>query len=266
LKKKEILDPLWLTKGSYLDPEYFSYILLAASKKYREDIETGDLEYFYELFFHSLNLNTLAVEGQLRDFKMHPLWNNERISKISKDLKQIFIKKTEVVEIFRNANYTFLNLMLDYMDQQLDVLDQIDFFYLNQNIHQEETIFLVTTGINAKKYTIWKIEEDEKGDFRFNLKKIKTLNLLELSEGALREELDKLQDPRLDKMIENTNVCFAISEGPSEKKMAIVLKDIILLNKGLARGLNFEPLIINEMMELFLAEKLMPFTLNQWIN
>ena len=68
MKRKQILDPLWITKGSYLDPEYFNYILLAASQRYRLDLEEGNLDYFYELFFHSLNLNNLAVDGNLFDF------------------------------------------------------------------------------------------------------------------------------------------------------------------------------------------------------
>ena len=63
LRKKTILDPLWITKGSYLDPEYFNYVLLAASQKYRVDLEEGPLENFYEIFFHSLNLNNLAIDG-----------------------------------------------------------------------------------------------------------------------------------------------------------------------------------------------------------
>jgi hypothetical protein len=143
LKKNQILDPLWITKGSYLDPEYFNYILLDASQKYKKDLEEGDLRYFYELFFHSLNLNNLAVDGRLFDFKMHPSLKNERIQQIKKELKQIFERKSEVVEIFRNANYVFLNLMMDYMDVQLSVLDETEFFYLNEHIHEQKEIFLV---------------------------------------------------------------------------------------------------------------------------
>lgn len=247
-----------------MDPEYFNYVLLAAGKKYRHDIEEGNLDYFYELFFHSLNLNTLAVEGSLRDFKMHQVWKNERIQQITAELKQIFTKKEEVVEIFRNANFVFLNLMLDYMDIQLDLLDNIDFFYMNDMIHEQPEIFLVINSIGSKKYSIWKITIDKKKDFGYSFKKIKTVTISEVKEKALREELDKLQDPELERMKENKNVCFAVLEGPPEKMVANVLKDTILLNRGIAKGIKFEPTIINEMHGLLAIEKLIPFTFNQW--
>jgi len=78
-KRKEILDSLWLVRGAHLDAEYFSYVLLAAAQKYRKDLEEGSLSYFYEVLFHSLNLNTLAVEGNLFDFKMNPIRNSRNI-------------------------------------------------------------------------------------------------------------------------------------------------------------------------------------------
>jgi uncharacterized pyridoxamine 5'-phosphate oxidase family protein len=37
-KKSTILNPLWITQGSYLDPEYFNYVLLAATKSYKEAV------------------------------------------------------------------------------------------------------------------------------------------------------------------------------------------------------------------------------------
>ena len=266
LKKKQILDPLWITKGSYLDAEYFNYILLAASQKYRRDLEEGTLENFYEIFFHSLNLNTLAVEGNLCDFKMQHIWKSDRIKQITSELKQIYTKKEEVVEIFRNANYVFLNLILDYMDIQLDVLDDVNFFYMNDNIHEQSEIFIVINSIGSKKYSIWKITSDKRKDFGYDFKKIKTVTIPEIKENALREELDKLQEPDLANMKEYTNVCFAILEGPPEKMVANVLKDTILLNRGIAKGIKFEPTIINELHDLLAMERMMPFTLNQWIE
>ena len=265
MKKKSILDPLWITKGNYIDPEYFNYVLLAARQKYMVDLEEGNLDCFYEIFFHSLNLNNLAVDGSLFDFKLHPIWKNERIQQIGKDLKQIYEKKGEVVEIFRNANYVFLNLLLDYMDIQLDVLDNVEFFFMNERLHEQEEIFIVINQNGSKKYSVWNIREDRKKDFGYSFKKIKTITIPEIKENALREELDKLQDDDLNRMKETKNVCFAVLDGPPEKMAANVIKDTILLNKGIAKGIPFEPTIINELQGLFIVERLMPFTLNQWI-
>jgi hypothetical protein len=266
LKRKPILDPLWIMKGSYLDPEYFNYILLAARQRCLIDLEEGNLDHFYEIFFHSLNLNNLAVDGNLFDFKMHPIWKNERIQQISSELKQIYEKKAEVVEIFRNANYVFLNLILDYMDVQLDVLDNINFFYMNEKLHEQSEIFIVINSAKSKKYSIWQIRTDRKKDFGYSFKRLKTITLPEVKENALREEIEKLQDPELSKMKESKNVCFAVLDGPPEKMSANVIKDTIMLNKGIAKGIKFEPAIINEMRDLLIMERLMPFTLNQWID
>lgn len=261
-----MLDPLWITKGSYLDPEYFNYILLAASQKYRVDLEEGDLEHFYEIMFHSLNLNNLAIDGNLFDFKMHPIFKDDRIKKITADLKEIFTKKEEVVEIFRNANYVFMNLIMEYMEAQMNELEAVNLFYVNNRIHEEQEVYFVINQINEKKYKIWRLQLDKKKDFGYNIKKLKTITINELKENALREELNNLGDPELDNMIETKNVLFAILEGPSEKTAVNIIKDIFLLNKGIAKGIDFESTIIEELYGLFVAEKLMPFTLNQWID
>lgn len=266
MKNKNILDPLWITKGSNLDPEYLNYILLAASQKYRYDLEEGSLDKFYEIFFHSLNLNTLAVNGNILDFKMHSIWNNERIKQITSELKQIYKKETDAIEIFRNANYVFVNLLLDYMEIQLDVLENIDLFYVNQKIHEEPEIFIVISTIGRKKYSIWKIEHNLKKDFGYSFKKIKSINIPKVKENILREELDRLQDPKLINMKEHKNVVFALLEGPPEKMVANIIKDIFMLNRGIAKNTIFEPMIIAEMQSLLLMERLVPFTLNQWIE
>ena len=266
MKKKTILDPLWITKGSYLDPEYFNYILLAASQRYRVDLEEGSLENFYEIFFHSLNLNNLAIDGDLFDFKMHPIFRDERIQRITKDLKQIFTKKEEVVEIFRNANYVFLSLIMEYMEVQMDLIDEMNFFYLNERIHEQDEVYIVINRVGNRKYSIWKLSLDKTRDFGYSFKRVKSITIKEIKENALREEIDALDDPQLDGMIETKNVLFVILDGPSERISANIIKDIVMLNKGIAKGINFESTIIDELYGLFAAERLMPFTLNQWMD
>ena len=266
LKDKQILDPLWITKGSYLDPEYFNYILLAASQKYRKDLEEGDLRHFYEIFFHSLNLNNLAIDGSLFDAKLHPIWQNERLNTIKKELRQIFERKTEVVEIFRNANYVFLNLILEYMDQQLAALDLMEIFYLNERIHEQREIFIVMNEVGQSEYSIWCVKEDFTKDYGVSFRKVKTIVLEEIRENALKEKLSELNHPTLNRMKDKKNVVFAVTEELDQRLAANVVKDVILLNKGIAKGLEFEPNIIPELQALLVVENLMPFTLSQWID
>lgn len=265
-KKKPILDPLWITKGTFLDPEYFTYVLLGASQKYRKEIEEGNLDHFYEVMFHSLNLNNLVVEGKLFDFKLKPIFDNPRIVEIRDHLKEIYQIPQETMEIFRNANYVFSNLLLDYMDLQLDVLDELRIFHVNRSIHTENEIFIVANKEKDLNYHIWSLKSNKKSNFGYSFTKVVTIVIEEIKENALKEAIDKLALPELANMQADKNVCFGIvSLDIPREKIAIILKDTILLNKGIAKTLNFEPNIIEELHKLIFNEKVMPFTLNKWM-
>jgi hypothetical protein len=265
-KKSTILDPLWITQGSYLDPEYFSYVLMAAAKRFKEDLESGDLEHFYEVLFHSLNLNNLAVDGNLFDFKMKPYLNTERINKIKDDLAKIYEEKTEVVEIFKNANYVFLNLLLEYMDEQIEILSEINILTKNTAIHNQSEVFIIAKGLDGTDYPIWKLKFNKRLNFGYSLKKVATVQIEELRPNVLREALDNLDIPELKTINENKNVCFIILNDIEEKLGVNVVKDCLLINRFVARDNDFHGLLILELQELIVAEKLVPFTLNQWFD
>ena len=78
MNKKFILDPLWLNKGTYLDAEYFNYVLLAASLKYKAELEKMNIDRFDEILYHILNLNNLAVNGNLFTPKFKKITNYGR--------------------------------------------------------------------------------------------------------------------------------------------------------------------------------------------
>jgi hypothetical protein len=67
-------------------------------------------------------------------------------------------------------------------------------------------------------------------------------------------------------MKDKKNVVFAITEEVDQKLAANIVKDTILLNKGIAKGIAFETNIIAELQALLVVENLMPFTLSQWID
>jgi hypothetical protein len=265
-RKKEILDSLWLLKGSWMDAEYFSYVLLAAAQKYKKDLEEGNLSYFYEVLFHSLNLNTLAVEGNLFDFKMNPIWKDDRISKIKEDLKKIYEDtSSETVEIFRNANFVFLSLLIDYMESQSYFLENMEIFFVNPKIHQQKEIFIITNCINTKKYVIWKLSFDRKKEFGFSFKRLKSLKLDLSNESTLKDEIAKQNISSLTGMKEKENVVFAILHHKEEEAAATVIKDLIVLNTAISKEFALDPNLIMEIQGLLIAERVMPFNLNQWI-
>jgi len=266
-KRKEILDSLWLVRGAHLDAEYFSYVLLAAAQKYRKDLEEGALSYFYEVLFHSLNLNTLAVEGNLFDFKMNPIWKEERIVKIKEDLKKIYEDtNSETVEIFRNANFVFLSLLIEYMNSQMFFLENMEIFFVNPKIHQQKEVFIIINVQGTNKYVIWKLKEDKKKDFGFSFKKIKSIKINVAENSTLKDELSKQNIEELSTIKEKDNVIFAVLDNKEdETASATVLKDLLLLNKAISKEYQLDPNLIEEIQGLLISERVMPFNLNQWI-
>jgi hypothetical protein len=265
MAKSFILDPLWITKGSFLDAEYFTYVLLDASMKYKKEIEDGKIDRFSEVLFHSLNLNNLAVNGTVFTSKYKSVWNDPKLIQIREDLKKLYNLSPDTAEIFRNANFVFLNILLDYTDIHLDILESLRLFYMNQKIHTEKEVFIVTNRAGTKKYTIWRLSEDSKKNFGFSFSKIRSIKVESIKDNVLKEELEKLEDPKLEKMSGRKNVFFAIADQEiDEKLVADTVKDLILINKGLAREHKFEPTLIEQLYGLMWVEKIMPFTLDQW--
>jgi len=264
--KKEILGSLWLLKGEYIDAEYFSYVLLAAAQKYRKDLEEGSLAHFYELLFHSLNLNTLAIDGNLFDFKMNPVWKEERILKIKEELKKIYEDGTsETVETFRNANFVFLSILIEYMEAQSFFLENMEMFFVNPKIHQQKEVFIIINCKGTSRYSIWKLAEDRKKDFGHTFKKIKTLRLNPSEQATLKSELAKQDISALSTIKEKENVIFSILTHKEEAPAANVIKDLVLLNRAISKENPLDPNLISDMQGILISERVMPFNLNQWI-
>lgn len=262
---KLILDPLWITKGKYFDAEYFKYILLAASQKYQKEIDQGGIDHFDEVLFHILNLNNLAIDGDLFDFKFKQVVDDSRVNLIREQLKKIYDIPSETIEIFRNANYIFMNLLLDYLDIQLEILDSIKLYYVNRYLHDEKEIYLVTNYENESEYSIWKITESKRSNFGYKFEFIIDIVLDELKPNALSEKITNANDPRLKNMSGDTNVIFAILKKEHNKVLsAKIVKNLITLNKGIAKKLPFELNLMDEVNALIWTEKVMPFTLGAW--
>jgi hypothetical protein len=265
VKNEFILDPLWITKGTYLDAEYFNYVLLDASLKYKKEIEADNINRFYEVLFHMLNLNNLAVNGNIFTAKFKEIWKNERIKQIQDDLKKLYDLPEETADIFKNANYVFLNLIIDYMKVHLDILGKIKLFHMNEKIHLEKEIFVVTNKLGTTEYRVWKFTEDRKRNFGYTFSKVRTITVPEIKKNAFSDEIERLEDPKLKTLSSKKNVCFAvIQEDEDERLVAKTVKDTLLLNKGIAKKVGFEPLIIAELYQHVWLEKMMPFTLDQW--
>jgi len=263
---KPILDPLWITQGAYLDEEYFNYILLDASTKYKKEISKNDPSRFYEVLFHILNLNNLAVNGSLFTSKFKKILNTPRIEQIKEDLRHLYEIQEDTVGIFKNANYVFLNLVIDYLEIHMEVLEKIKLFHMNSLIHLQKDIFIVINKEGSDHYKIWKLSNNLRKSFGYSFAKVAELDLVGIEPGLLKNELQRLNNPELDGLSGNTNLLFSIiQKNVSETRVANVIKDIVLINKGIAKEAEFEAQILDDLYRCAWIEKMIPFTLDQWV-
>lgn len=264
MSKKFILDPLWLNQGSYLDPEYFNYVLLAASLKYKAELEKLNIDRFDEIMYHILNLNSLAVNGSFFTPKFKKACNIERIKEIKNNLKKIYNMDQQTADIFKNANYVFLNLLLDYINLQLNILDQVDIFYKNKDIHLEKNIFIVTSSL-LDKCTVWQMSEDFTKNFGYSFNKEVKIGLVDIKENAIIKAIKQVEGEKISHLINGKNILIAVTDdSKQETLLAKIIKDILLLNKGISKGAEFDPTILNDLYQTLWFDKVLPFTLEQW--
>lgn len=263
MKKEHILDPLWITKGSPgLDPEYYKYILLAANKKYREKLESGDISSFYEIVFHALNLNNLAVDGSVFKFNMTPVWDNPRLKEIRKSLRKLYQLPEDLVEILKSANFLLTSLIVDYLDEILEASNNCKVYFVNHNIHNQREIFIVITKKNSSDYSVWKLRFDRRFKFGHSIEKVRDVELNTLEDNALKDAVDKLDDPQLSNMDANTNICFAIIEGnENEPNIASFIANTIIFSNGILKRHAFNPKVLDDLFQLVKVERVMPFTM-----
>lgn len=266
-KKSHILDPLWITQGKgTIDSEYMKYVLLAANKKFREKLGEGDVSGFNEVIFHALNLNNLAVEGMLHDFNLKPTWDDPRLVEIRESLRKIYQIPEEISEVFKSANYLFVRLMLDYLDQILDSLSACDTYFTNDYIHAERNIFIVTTYRKSDEHQIWKLRFSNRLKMGSRLELIKTLKLDKSKSGALEEALESETDPRFKGISPEKNVILAVllkSAKPTQVANSIACT--ASFTRGIGMGLPFNLPIMEELYDILMDEQVLPFTIKTWI-
>jgi hypothetical protein len=267
MSTSHILDPLWITKGNHgLDPEYSKYILLAANKKYRDSLENGDTSSFYEILFHSLNLNNLAVEGSMFNFNMTPTWDHPRLVEIRDHLRELYQLPEDLVEIFKSANFLLTGLMLDYLEIMLDITDQTKSYFVNPAIHREKEIFIVLNIEGNMQYDIWKLKVDRRFKFGHKLTRIKTIELDQLKENALHEAIKKDGTPDLANMNPDSNVLFVVmQEELDNSKLASSIGSALVFSRGITKGVRYEPNILSELYSLLNQERVLPFTMKSLI-
>lgn len=268
MKKKDyILDPHWVISGtSGIDSEYLKYILLSADKKWREKLKEKDFSSFFEIVFHMLNLNNLAVEGSIFDFKMRPTWDTDNLKEIREKLRNVYKNPDEITEIFKNSNNIFVKVVQDHLELILDVINKCHIYYTNENIHKEKEIFIILNKYKNKTYDVWRLRFDRRFQLSWNIKKERDIKVTKLKDNIIEEAIKDINDPILNRMIPKKNVILSIAEHEFvEERYAESIAFSIIFSRMIVNHINFHPNILFELHELLVYEKILPFTLKLWI-
>lgn len=268
MKDKHILDPLWITKGTDgFDSEYYKYIILSANQKWRNLLKEEDYSSFYEILFHSLNLNNLAVEGSMVDFKLNPVWDNPKFVEIRKHLRDIYDLPEELVEIFKNTNYTLTKLMVDYLEKMLGSIGSVRIHFVNPMIHIEKEVYMLFNNTNNPQVSdIWKLRCDRRLKYGHTITRIGELvtddledetTILKAIEDNGNEEMDKI-DP------DDNLIVITYDERKSNRTIAHAIAYSLIFSKGIVRAEDFQPNILEELHDILATEWVMPFTIKSW--
>lgn len=267
LKPKSILDPMWITKKDYIDSEYFNYVLLAAEQKYSQALKEGNNEYFYEILFHYLNLNNLVLDGNMFDFKMNSSWRNDRIIEISNELSLFYKKDNESGETVKRANEIFRNLCIDYLEKQCDIFNIKNFniYYVNSEIHLLNTIYVLVNVNETQVYQIWKLKMDRRFSKGYKFSKVETLDIENIEETPIKNVIEEINNPDLNKLDPDLNLLFCICKEPELNLDSISdsIKNTILLNKLMANESRFDPNLLENALDILIDENILPFKLSE---
>lgn len=264
-----ILDPLWITKGSgELDREYLSYILLAADKRWRNQLSNNDASNFYEILFHMLNLNNLAIDGRLIDANMKPVFDNDKLDQIRESLQVIYSEPGEVVNIFKYTNTMFIGVMLDHLEVILDSYEDSKLYYSNRSLHRQNEIFIIVNTNNDNVYDIWNLKFDKRLRHNWSVTNLKSFKLDEIDEiNSIDRIVNECNDPLFKKYDSNTNVILVLnSERDSHKKVAEAVVFTLLFDRMILKHeTDFHPNILFQLRDLLKNERILPFTLDDWV-
>jgi hypothetical protein len=264
-RENYILDPLWITRGSgKLDAELLKYVLLAANKKFRDNLQSGDISGFNEIVFHALNLNNLAVEGTVFNFNLKPIWDDPRLMEIRESLRKLYQIPEDVLEVFKSANYLFISLLIDYLEKILDTIESCDIYAVNEKVHLEKEIFFAINRKNSNGYEIWRLKFDSRIKMGSRLEYIKSATMKE------EDEIDKSDldsDKRLSKMDPKKNTIFLILKKKNTGLVdaANALCSTIAFTRGINMSVPFNPAIMEELYYILIDEQVLPFTIKTWI-
>lgn len=259
-KNEYILDPCWIKNG-IVDHEYQHWILMGAEKKFRDRLAEGNIDSLYELLFHYLNLNGLLVNGHIYDIRLNLIQTDPTLDEVKDQIKK---RQGDAIEIVREANKKFSNLVLDYLEERVKILQTMKLFYNNMEVHKQNPIYIILNVSIGDVYDVWKLKIDKRYNFGYNLTKVEDYRIEKIEDRILERIIKEEGNKELVDFNTDKNIVFAQSNiGLDAKEMAFTVKEILLLNKIFTNSDDlFDPNVLAEIYSLLQTRKPLPITLS----
>lgn len=257
LKPELVLDPMWLCQANYVDLEYYTYVMLAAKKKYLENLDSG-FSNFYEIVFHYLNLNTIIADKKVYDSHL-------RVTRSHKNLMVIVPQLTQGSDtvgkgIVKMAASIFGEVMHEYLKKQILFLENLHFHFNNRLIHKEGFVYLVRR-VDQITYEIFRLDMNVAEPLGYRIQLMATVDLPNLEDNQFSSQLLKAHPSMVD-FLPHRNVMLVTETGRIDGIDSITLaKDTILLNRLMSQTHGFDANVMLDYNRLLEKRQAIPFTL-----
>jgi hypothetical protein len=259
LNPKLVLDPAWICQAHKVDLEYYTYLLMGAQQTYLNNLENGKFDNFYEIVFHYLNLNTVIADRLIYDSGLKPISADHNLVNIISMLAQ----KDETIgkEIVKKTSQILTETMGLYLQKLIIGLENIHFYFNNNQIHLQDRIYFVCKTVEPDTYEIVKLFLKSTRNLGYSVSTVATVNLPDLKENQFKARLLEVV-PIIKDFSSDTNVMViggGLNLDPVNR--VFLAKDTILLNRVMNFKHGFDANAILDFHRLLEKQKSIPFKL-----
>ena len=258
-----LLSPTWMfdKNDRNLDTEYMYYILMANKQKFDKEIKAGKINHFFELIFHYLNLNTLLSEHKVYDEYMDR-FVNESLELFIENFKD-GMEESDAYHVIKSTNNIYAQILTQYLKMCIEIYSNLDFFTKNLNVHKENNIIYLFLNIaNCNIFEIWKVHYSLKNKFGNKIQLVGNIEVTSESLHEYQEYVKKYNSKNKNGQITESNtIGITIKKSIDTKKVAILVKDIVMLNKLFYGNGPFNLDILKDMESVLHNKKMFPYKL-----
>ena len=266
IKTKELLPHNWLTidkpNNELIDQEMIEITLLGARKKYIDALENKNFKYFYELVYHTLNINTFIDENRMYDTKLKKIKNDEMLNRLLVDFKEDS-KFSITANVILNSKEILDESLTQYLEEITDYLSDGVFYFENKQLHfGQDKLFIIITDGKTNKFQIWKLEFNNKFTFTHQLTLIETFNYYnDGNDTELRDIISNFNKDHNDQILTNNSFYVNMNKRNSLSKGIYLAKDILTMNRIFIGSKDFNPYIFKSLLSVINTENTFPYHL-----